>query len=70
MLKKSSDKLKLVKNSNSQADDDKKIDLPKIEVEKVIPEDVKFPLTLIGGGLALAVLLVVFVIIIRMNKED
>ena len=70
LMKKSSNKIKLEKNSDTHTEKDPKIDLPKINVDKTIPKDVKFPLTLIGGGLALAVLLVVFVIIIRMNKED
>ena len=70
LLKKASDKLKLTKNPDSGTEKEPKIKLPKIETKKFIPKDFKFPLTLIGGGLALAVLLVVFVIIIRMNKED
>ncbi len=70
LMKKSSDSLKLTKN---KSDDDKeafKLDIPKIEVEKFIPKQFKFPIILIGGGLALAALLAVWIIIMRMNKDD
>lgn len=47
-----------------------KITLPKIQIEKFIPKQFKFPAILIGGGLALALLLAVWIIIMRMNKDD
>lgn len=70
LMKKSSDSLKLSKKTSEGDEEGFKLDIPKIQVEKFIPKQFKFPIVLVGGGLALAVLLAVWIIIMRINKDD
>lgn len=68
LLKKASEPLKLAE-SKEEEKHEFKLNLPKMDIEKVVPKHMKAPFALIGGGLALAVLVAVWIILMKMNKD-
>jgi len=68
LLKKASEPLKLSENEDEKKSEFK-LNLPKMDIEKVVPKHMKTPLALIGGGIALAVLIAVWIILMKMNKD-
>ena len=67
LLKKSRHSLELERAPKNNSN---KASIPKIDVEKKIDSGLRTPLALIGGGISLAILVAVWIILIRINKDE
>ncbi len=67
LMKKSRNKLELAK---AQKESETKINIPKVEIEKKVSSDLRVPLALVGGGVALGVLVIVWIILLKIKKDE
>ena len=67
LMKKSRNKLELAK---AQKEPETKINIPKVEIEKKVSSDLRVPLALVGGGVALGVLVIVWIILLKIKKDE